>query len=145
MTIVYHIDREKGITYVMWDGVVAAEEYLTHVKRLLSDPDWPPVNGLHLSDLRSAILDSTIDEPLLQKAVGMFAKHPRISKVKTAILAHGAFHQAQLYEHLISRVEPSVIVFHNLDTACAWLGTDSEAAGHILTSLRTRAREGNTS
>ena len=141
MTILYHIDTQAGLTYVVWDGVVAAEQYIAHVKRLLADPDWPPARGLHLSDLRSTSLDSTIDRAVLEKAVGMFAEHPKISTVKTAIVAHAAFHKALLYERLISPVEPSVIVFHNLDTACLWLGTDPAAATRERNSLRARARE----
>jgi hypothetical protein len=144
MTIIYQIDKQGGITYVVWDGVVAAEQYISHVKRLLADPDWPPFRGLHLSDLRSTSLDQTIDKAVLEKVVGMFAEHPKISTVKTAIVAHEAFHQALLYEHLISPIEPSVIVFHNLETACMWLGTDSESAARALKSLRTRAREEGT-
>jgi hypothetical protein len=141
MTIIYHIDQQAGITYVVWDGVVAAEPYIAHVKRLLADPDWPPARGLHLSDLRSTSLDSTIDKALLVKTVGLFGEHPKISTVRTAIVAHEAFHQALMYERLISPIEPSVIVFHNLDTACLWLGTDSAAAARELDSLRARARE----
>lgn len=141
MTIIYHIDKQAGVTYVVWDGVVTAELYIAHVKRLLADPDWPPARGLHLSDLRSTSLDPSIDKAVLEKAVGMFREHPKISTVKTAIVAHEAFHQALLYERLISSIEPSVIVFHSLDTACMWLGTDSEAAARELNSLRARARE----
>ena len=141
MTILYQIDKHAGVTYVVWDGVVAAEHYISHVKRLLADPAWPPARGLHLSDLRSTTLDSTIDKAVLEKAVGMFAEHPKISTIKTAIIAHEAFHQALLYERLISSIEPSVIVFHSLDTACMWLGTDSESAARALNSLRARARE----
>ena len=141
MTIIYHIDKQAGVTYVVWDGVVTAELYIAHVKRLLADPDWPPARGLHLSDLRSASLDSTIDKTVLEKAVAMFREHPKTPTVKTAIVAHEAFHQALLYERLISSIEPSVIVFHSLDTACMWLGTDSEAAARELNSLRARARE----
>lgn len=141
MTIIYQIDKQGGVTYVVWDGVVAAEQYISHVKRLLADPEWPPSRGLHLSDLRSTTLDSTIDKSVLEKAVGLFAEHPKISIVKTAIVAHEAFHQALLYERLISPIEPSVIVFHSLDTACMWLGTDSGSAARTLNSLRARARE----
>ena len=141
MTILYQIDRQAGVTYVVWDGVVAAGQYLSHVKRLLADPEWPPARRLHLSDLRSTTLDSTIDRSVLEKAVGMFAAHPKISMVKTAIVAHEAFHQALLYERLISPIEPSVIVFHSLDTACMWLGIETKSAAHELNSLRARARE----
>lgn len=126
---------------MVWDGVIAAERYIAHVKRLLADPDWPPARGLHLSDLRSTSLDATIDQPVLEKAVSMFAEHPKISTVRTAIVAHEAFHQALLYERLILPIEPSVIVFHNLDTACMWLGIDSESAARALKSLRAQAKE----
>jgi hypothetical protein len=143
MTIVYHIDQGEETTYVVWDGVVTAEQYISHVQRLLADSDWPTPRSLHLSDLRSTSLDPTINQPVLQEAVEMFARHPKISTVKTAIIAHEAFHQALLYERLISPVEPSVIVFHNLDTACMWLGTDSESAARALQSLRTQARNGS--
>ena len=141
MTIIYHIDKQAGITYVVWDGIVAAKQYLSHVKKLLADPDWPPARGLHLSDLRSTSIDATIDKAVLEQAVGMFAEHPKISTIKTAIVAHGAFHQALLYEQLISPYEPSVIVFHNLNTACIWLGADSESAAQAIKSLRARARD----
>jgi hypothetical protein len=141
VTIVYHIDKKAGITYVIWDGVVAAETYIAHVKRLLADPDWPPARGLHLSDLRSASLDSTIDKTVLEQAVAMFRAHPKTPIVRTAIVAHGAFQQALLYERLVSAIEPSVIVFHNLDTACIWLGTDPASAARELNFLRARARE----
>jgi len=145
VTIVYHIDKDAGITYVIWDGVVAAEPYIAHVKRLLADPDWPPARGLHLSDLRTASLDSTINKTALEKAVAMFRMHPKIPTVKTAIVAHGAFQKALLYERLVAPIEPSVIVFHNLDTACIWLGTDPAAAARELNSLRARAREEGSS
>ena len=144
MTIIYQIDKQVGVTYVVWDGVVVAEQYIAHVKRLLADPDWPPDRGLHLSDLRSTSLDPTIDKAVLEKTVSMFAEHPKISTVKTAIVAHAAFQRALMYERLISPIEPSVIVFHNLDAACMWLGTDSESAARTLKSLRARAREEGT-
>ena len=42
MSIVYRIDKEKGCTLVLWDGVVTADEFLAHVRRLSSNADWPP-------------------------------------------------------------------------------------------------------
>jgi hypothetical protein len=141
MSIVYQIDKRKGITYVVWDGLIGAGEYLSHVDRLLSDPDWPPSRGLHLSDLRSVVLDPTIDESVLEKAANLFSRHPKISTVKTAIVAHQAFEKAVTYEHLISKFEPSMIVFHNLITACTWLGIDAEATRQVLDVLRISTRD----
>jgi hypothetical protein len=142
MGIVYHIDREEGITYVVWDGIVGAEQWLSHVQQLLSDPDWPTARGLHLTDLRTCNLDSTIDESILEKGAGMFGNHPKISAVKAAIVAHNAFHKALLYERFLLRFKPSVIVFHDLETAGAWLGVNGESVALALNSLRTRARGG---
>jgi hypothetical protein len=31
MSIVYRIDKEKGLTVVLWEGVVTADEFLAHV------------------------------------------------------------------------------------------------------------------
>jgi hypothetical protein len=142
MGIVYDVDQEEGITYVVWDGDVGAEQWLSHVQQLLSDPKWPTYQGLHLTDLRTCTLDSTIDEAVLEKAASLFARHPKISMVKTAILAHNAFQKALFYERLIRQVEPFVIVFHDLDTACTWLGVNLELTARALDSLRRRARGG---
>ena len=142
MGIVYEVKKEDGIACVVWDGSIGAEEWLSHVKKLLSDPNWPTPRGLHLTDLRTCTLDSTIEESVLEKAASMFARHPKISLVKTAILAHNEFQKALLYERLILQFEPSVIVFHNLDTACTWLGVNLERTARALNSLRIRARGG---
>jgi hypothetical protein len=142
MGIVYHVDKEEGITYVVWDGPVEAEQWLAHVQRLLSDPDWPAARGLHLTDLRTGILDTAFDGSLLEEVATMFGSHAKISKVKTAIVAHEAFQKALLYERLVSRFEPFVIVFNDLGTACTWLGVNVEAASLALNALRTLARGG---
>jgi hypothetical protein len=141
MSIVYEIDKRKGITYVVWDGRIGADEYLAHVERLLSDPDWPPSRRLHLSDLRSVLLDPALDESVLQKAANLFSRHPYISTVKTAIVAHQAFEKAVTYEHLSSKFEPSMIVFHDLRTACTWLGIDADGARQVLDALRISTRD----
>lgn len=62
MSIVYRIDKGKGFTVVLWDGVVTADAFLAHVRRLSSDADWPPSRRLHLSDLRHTALDASMDE-----------------------------------------------------------------------------------
>ena len=81
MSIVYRIDRAQGITIVLWDGAVTADEYLAHVRRLLSDADWPLHRHRQLGDLRTASVDA-IDEATLETAAALFGKHPEITHFK---------------------------------------------------------------
>jgi hypothetical protein len=139
MSIVYRIDHAQGITLVLWDGVVTADEYLAHVRQLLSDADWPPHRHRQLGDLRTASVDA-IDEATLETAAALFGKHPEISHFKTAILASEAFNKAVIFKRFISRYRPSVIMFNSLDIACTWLGIDAHGTEHTLRLLRVQAR-----
>ncbi len=65
MSIVYEISKERGTTIVLWDGVVSAKEFLAHVQRLSSDPNWPPPMPRHISDLANASLDATMDKSVM--------------------------------------------------------------------------------
>lgn len=141
MCIAYDVNKEAGVTYVVWEGTVTAEQWLSHVERLLSDPSWPANRYLHLTDLRRAFLDPTIDETVLETGARMFSSHPKISLVRTAIVAYEAFQKALLFERLTLPFERNVIVFSELDTACAWLGLNHDSAARALNSLRPRARD----
>jgi hypothetical protein len=110
------------------------------VERLLVDADWPP--DKHLSDLQTTIVDASIDEAILEKASDLFGKHPKISNLKVAIVADKAFKEAVVFERLILRYMPSVIVFNNLETACTWLGIEVDRAAPALRSLRSLSRGG---
>jgi hypothetical protein len=138
MGIVYRIDQEKGITFVRWDGVVTAEDFIAHVLRLTSDASWPPPGRLHLSDLRSASLDiAKVDEAILEKAAKLFGRHPeKIAKMKAAIVANEAFKKSVSFEHYAAPYGLSVIVFNTLHTACIWLGIDAGEAEGALRQLR---------
>ena len=85
MSIVYRI--EDGVAFVLWDGLVKADEWLTHVRRLVADPAWPQSRALHLSDLRSADIDESINQAVLTEAAGLFGSHNRIQQLRAAIVA----------------------------------------------------------
>jgi hypothetical protein len=126
MSIVYHIDKEKGITVVLWDGVITADAFLAHVRRLSADADWPPSRRLHLSDLRNAALDASMDEATIEKAAEIYGKHQnKIANMKVAIVAGEPFNKAVIFERAISRYGATAIVFNFLDTACTWLGIEA--------------------
>jgi hypothetical protein len=140
MSIVYRIDKEQGSTFVLWHGVVTAEVFLAHARQLRSDADWPPDRHLHLSDLRTASLDVSIDEGTLAAVADLYGGHPKIATLRAAIVAGEAFKKAVVFEHLISRYRLSVIVFNTLVGACTWLGINVDHAEQTLRQLRVQAR-----
>jgi hypothetical protein len=141
VSIVYRIDKAKGYTLVLWDGVVTASEFLTHVRRLSSDADWPPPKRLHLSDLRIASLDASMDEAILQAAADLYGQHlDKIASMKVAIVADNAFWKAIEFERIISQYGASAIVFNTLPTACIWLNLDASEVESRLQQMRSQAR-----
>jgi hypothetical protein len=141
MSIVYRIDKEKGYTLVLWVGVVTADEFLTHVRQLSSDADWPPPGRLHFADLRIASLDASMDEVILQAAADLYGQHPdKIASMKVAIVADNAFWKAIEFERIISQYGAVVIVFNALPTACIWLDLDASEVESQLQQMRAQVR-----
>ncbi len=141
MSIVYSIEKEKGITLVLWDGMVTAVEFLAHVHRLTSDANWPSLTRLHLSDLRNTSTDPSIDRATLEEAADLFGKDKKnIANMKVAIVTQDEFNKAVAFERYVFRYIPSVIVFNDLHTACLWLGINAEEAEGTLLQLRNQAR-----
>ena len=145
MSIVYRIDQEKGLTLVLWEGVVTADEFLAHVRRLCADADWPPPKRLHLSHLRSTALDASIDDAIIEKAAHLYGNHLQTGvTMKVAIVASEAFKKAVAFERVLLRYGASVVVFNFLENACTWLGIAAEEIERLLRQLRGQAR-GRTS
>ena len=140
MSIVYQIEKEPGITYVVWDGVVTADQFLAHVQRLLADPDWPPAGRLHLTDLRTASIDASVDEAVLKKVADLYGQYPETANLRAAIVAGAAFLRAGEFEKMTWRYPMFVFVFNTLNPACDWLGIDPDQAEGILRPLRGRSR-----
>ncbi len=146
MSIVYRINKEQGFTVVLWDGVVTADAFLAHVRRLSGDADWPPPKRLHLSDLRAASLDVSMDEAIIEKAAEIYGTHQdKIAGMKVAIVAGEPFNKAVLFERAIARYGATAIVFNFPDTACKWLGVDHEEVKRTLQQLRAPSRGGKKS
>ncbi|HVM61511.1 MAG TPA: hypothetical protein VMV72_11670 [Verrucomicrobiae bacterium] len=123
MSIAYRIDKGMGFTLTRWDGVVTASEFLTHVQKLSSDPDWPPARRLHLTDLSTARLDSSMDEATVEKAAHLYGeRRNEINGMKVAIVAGDASKQAAVFERVIVQYGATAIVFNHVDAAATWLG-----------------------
>ena len=141
MTIEYRIDSDLGATFVAWFDRVDREEFLAHIHRLLRDPEWPPLRGLHLCDLRAAELAESIDRATLEGAADLYGSHPQIATLRVAIVAGEAFEQAALFERFMSQYRAATIAFNTLETACTWLGIDPVQAASAFEALSTRAQD----
>ena len=143
MSIIYRIDREKGITLSIWDGAVTEDEVLDHLRRLVADPDWPTIKRLHLTDLRTTTAYLNIDETIIKKMVALLGKSPgKLAKLKMAMVANEAFAISTTFQRLMSIYPLSMIAFNSLDTACTWLGMNTADTERALEQLRARARAG---
>ena len=134
MPIMYSIDSVLGLTLVRWHGLVTAEEFLAHTHKLTTDSHWPPSQCLHLTDLRTATLDESLDEEILLKVAEMYAFHPKVRSFKVAILASVALDKPMIFQRLVEGYM-WVIVFYNFSTACMWLDISEEKTDQSLKSL----------
>jgi hypothetical protein len=138
MGIAYRIDKKMGATLVVWTGVITADEFLTHVRRLSADPDWPPPGRLHLADLRDTSLDTSLDKSIIEEAAELYARHrQKIENMKVAIVAGDAFEHAIVFERVLARYGAMIIVFNFLDTARKWLNLDAGEVESTLQQLRS--------
>jgi len=142
MGIAYRTDKKLGLTTIVWDGVVTADDWRSHLLEMFADPSWPP-GSLSLSDLRAADL-STITGADQAEIVSLYG--PRIDDVrgtKSAAVAGDNFEKSSQFE---SRKEPAglrLIVFNALLNACIWLGIEEAAAEATIEELRRELRAGS--
>ena len=141
MGIAYRIDKGMGATLVVWDDAITANEFLSHVQRLSSDAAWPPAGRLHLSDLRTATLDASLDERIVEQAAEFYGRQqPKIANMKVAIVAGIAFQHAVVFERVLERHGATVIVFNFLDTARKWLNLPSDEVERTFGQLRAQVK-----
>ena len=136
MGIKYRADSERQIIFVVWDGVVTADEWFEHIQRLIADPDWPSISAM-LVDLHSVTDISSIEEAEIEHAVALFSSVPDpLSQKRVGVVASNAFWKSRRFGDLISPFGPSVIVFNDLSTACVYLGINATEALNAIQELR---------
>jgi hypothetical protein len=137
MGIVYEINNEVGIAFVVWRGVVGAGDLLDHVRRLTSDPAWPTPQRQQISDLRSASLDASIDQAALEEAVAIFSAHrDKLANLQVAMLTPKEFDKTTTIGRLLIRHGAAVSAFSLPETACRWLGADLDKVNAVLGRMR---------
>ncbi len=145
MSIVYRIDKDRGVAFSVWQGDVTPADFLATLQAELADPDWPPRRRAQLVDLRTytVLEDAAAVQAAIANAIGIYAEHrDKVARMRMAIVASDAFAQALSFQRLSLPGPLKVIVFNSLPTACAWLGLDMMEAERALEELRSSGREG---
>ena len=139
MGIKYRAHVEKQIIFVVWDGVITADEWFEHIDRLITDPLWPSISAM-LVDLQSITDLSSIEEAEIEHAVALFNSVPdSLSNKRVAVVAGNAFWKSRRFGELVSPFGPSVIVFNDMSTACMYLGIKPTEALKAIQELRDDA------
>jgi hypothetical protein len=120
MPISYTVDKERNVVLVTWQGDVTAEDYRSHLRAMLQDPDALRT-GRSLTDLSQAnILMSGVE----LNAVATAEALPRLAgrQWKTAVLVSSTlnFGVARQYQ-ILSESEISDRVFRDRAAALRWI------------------------
>jgi hypothetical protein len=141
MGVAYRIDGASGVVFVDVQERVTGDELLAHARRVTADPKWPGRRNLHLIDIRGAARDASLTESIMREVaeiVGGLADE--LAHAKVALVTTDLFDVVLTYVHIFLSHVPSTIAFHELGSACGWLGIDAHYAEGVLAELRT-ARE----
>jgi len=138
MGIAYSCDKDKGVSYEVWEGVVGGRDWVQHVRRQVVDRNWP-AGDKSLTDVRLVSVNSAIGDADLEEVGAIYrAQTKKIVSSRAAVVASKEFRLSPLYHIFTSRHGMRVIVFNDFTMACKWLGIDAKDAERSIARLRTR-------
>ena len=143
MGLIHVSDRQKNVTYIVWDGTVTWDDWIQHVQTLVADPGWL-VSSRFIADLQSVANSSSIREDQIDQATTVPGADPsRLAGKRGAVVARQEFRRATRFSDLIARFGTATVVFNQLDTACIFLGLDLQETLKQLEGLRAELRKGS--
>jgi len=138
MGIAYSCDKDKGVSYEVWAGVVTGNNWAEHVRRQVADPEWP-AGDRSLTDLRLVSSNSSIGKAEMEEVVALYGAHPaKLAQGRAAVVAGKDFQLSPLFRIFTSRHGFRLIVFNDMLLACKWLGLDSNEAERSIAWLRAK-------
>jgi hypothetical protein len=138
MGIGYSCDKDKGVSYEVWAGLVTGSDWVEHVRRQVSDPEWP-AGDRSLTDLQQVSKDSSIGKAEMQQVVTLYRAQPaKLSQGRAAVIAGKDFESSPLFQLFTSRHGFRLILFSDLTLACKWLGLDPKEAERSIVLLRAK-------
>lgn len=138
MGIAYSCDKEKGLSYEVWVGRVTGTDWAEHVRRQVSDPEWP-AGDRSLTDLQEVSKDSSIGKAEMEQVVALYRAQPaKLAQGRAAVVAGKDFELSPLFKIFTSRHGFRLIIFSDIDLACKWLGLDPTEAERSILRLRAK-------
>jgi hypothetical protein len=140
MGIIHSCDTQRGVTFIVWDGIVTWDDWRQHVAKLLADPGWFATPRF-IVDVQTVTDTSSIGMDEMEQVYELFGSGPAIlANKRSAVIAKEEFSRAKRFGDLIARFGTSSIVFNTLDTACLFLGIDFKETRQVLEELRAELR-----
>jgi hypothetical protein len=138
MGIAYSCDKDKGVSYEVWAGMVTGNDWVEHVRRQVADPEWP-AGDRSLTDLRLISNNSSIGKAEMEEVVALYGAHPaKLAQGRAAVVAGKDFQLSPLFRIFTSRHGFRLIVFNDMLLACKWLGLDLNEAERSVAWLRAK-------
>ena len=135
MGIAYRSDVSTRLTVVVVDGSVTEAEFHAVARLQDDDPDWHVTTRL-LTDARTAATLAPTEKQLSALAALYARMRGRDQPLRAAIVAGSDFGTAFHYGKLRSSGNATTIAFSFLETACSWLGINSQSASAMIAELR---------
>lgn len=125
MSVTYDVITDGTVVLEYWTGRVTREDLVAHERQHLTDPRIKPGASV-LVDARAAHLGITQEE-VRDLVNGLYALYRQPLNIKKcALLVNDlTYPLARAYEKSAEKYGISVIAFHALDVASAWLGLDA--------------------
>src|SRR5271157_271290 len=132
MGIGYICKSNLKLAVVVWDGIVACDDWQKHLQRMFSDPAYASMQ-IQITDLHYVSSSPTISREQIQVMTDMFTRQREsLSLEKVALIAGDEWDKSQLVQIALRDISVNSIVFNELATACLWLGVKlSEAEQDI--------------
>jgi hypothetical protein len=138
MGIAYYCDKDKGVGYEVWEGLVTGSDWVEHVRRQAADHEWP-AGDRSLTDLQLVSHNSSIGKAEMEQVVAIYrAQSKKLATGRAAVVAGKDFRLSPLFQIFTSRHGFRVIVFNDLALACKWLGLDPKEAARSIGRLRAK-------
>ena len=135
MPIDYVSDKSLGLSVTVIEGTVTVDEWRSHVRRQLADPDWP-AGPASLTDARGANAVAN-GEPAVQEMAAMYAaKASQTRNMRFAVVAKDAFEMARDFEEAVEPGGTRSLTVTSLDVACAWLCVDRDVVDALIQRVR---------
>jgi hypothetical protein len=138
MGIAYSCDKNRGVSYEVWVGLVTGGDWVNHVRQQVSDPEWP-AGDRSLTDVQQVSRDSSIGKAEMEQVTALYRAQPaKLAQGRAAVVASKDFELSPLFRIFTSRHGFRLIVFYDMALACKWLGLDANEAERSVARLRAK-------